>query len=101
MAKKKHRKKHQFKYGAVKTQPAGGVAGVTVVPPAEKKLTQPRQHQPATASIQQPLAALNYTKRDVQKTVYFSVGFVVLQLVLWYLFSNTPLGSTVYSLVKI
>lgn len=83
MAKKKSRKKHQRK--AVRMQPA------------------PAKSTPAPLTAAEPPAAAeaaageySYVLRDVRWILTLAVGFTLLQLILWYLFANTPLGGVVY-----
>lgn len=102
MAKKKNRKKHQFKYAAAKprTDTATAGMGATAASPGESRPT-PDISKPASRPATQPASDLAYVKRDVRKTVYLSAGFVAFQLLLWYAFTSSPLGPMVYSLIKV
>jgi hypothetical protein len=89
-SKKKHRKK-QFKPhrpSAPQATPAAVSQPSAVVAPV-----------PTTPNITVPHLAL--IRHDVRRVVVLATGFVMLQALLWYLFTHTGVGNTVYGLIKL
>jgi ribose/xylose/arabinose/galactoside ABC-type transport system permease subunit len=103
MAKKKHRKKHNFKYttpSQVSPAPASATAtsGTAAQPSKATAAVRPAAQG---GSIVANLEEFSYVKRDLAKVGMLAVGFVALQFVLWYLFEHTGLGNSVYHLIKL
>lgn len=92
MAKKKNsNRKHKFKYSEpVQETSVGG----SVAQPVFKS---------ATAGYGSQLAGNNYSyvTRDVKRLGIIAVFLVLLELSLWYILGNTPLGESIYSLIKV
>lgn len=96
--KKKSHKKQQFKYAA---------------PTAHRDLTPAvAGSQPITTAgvvtktvkggvLSYEVANLSLIKNDIRKVAVLAVGFVALQLALWWLFEHTGLGAAVYHLIKV
>jgi hypothetical protein len=90
MAKKKSSKanrKHQFKYASpqttatavvAKTSPAGGVATGT----ADER-------------------DFRYVGVDLRRIAWLGGSLILLQFVLWYIFTHTGVGPSIYNLVQI
>ncbi len=91
-SKKKHRKK-QFKAQQPKPQSAPQ-ATVQVEAPTAAVITPTPQ---ATAEV----AHLSLINRDVRRVMVLAASFVGVEIILWYLFGHTGLGSAVYNLIKL
>jgi hypothetical protein len=96
MAKKKNRKKHQFKH--VRPEAASGTMA-TAEAQAQPK-PKPERTETSTAS---PKASseLSYVTSDMKRIVLIGSGFGLLQVLLWYLLATTELGDKVYSLIRL
>jgi hypothetical protein len=97
-SKKKHRKK-SFKrstsrsvLATVTAKSASAVS--TVAPVAVPAATAIVAIEPTS---EQDLRLVRI-KRDVRRALVLAGGFIVLQLVLWYVFGHTSLGSSIYKL---
>ena len=89
MAKKKSSKtnrKHQFKYAAPQT--TSTVSGVKAVVSASS----------ANAADERNYS---YVGVDLRRIAWLGGGLVLLQLALWYIFTHTGVGPSVYNLVQI
>lgn len=89
MAKKKTKnKKHSFKYAE------------PTLSASDRPVSQPvAGSRPAS-----PVATtrdFSYLPVDLRRLAIFASGLVVVELVLWYLFGHTSLGSTVDGLIKL
>jgi hypothetical protein len=87
MAKKKSPKanrKHQFKYA---TPPSTVVTTGIKIPSGVATATDARN--------------FSYVGYDLRRIAWLGGGLVLLQLILWWLFTHTGLGPTVYSWVKL
>lgn len=93
MAKKKSRKKHQFKYA----EPTSA-ATATPKPAVTSSATSARM---ATGGLQYQVNNLDLIKGDIRKVAILATSFVLLQLVLWFVFNHTGLGPAVYHLVQV
>jgi hypothetical protein len=97
MAKKKTQgKKHKFKY----VEPTSNLG--TVAPQANAGISdgaQSRIRQVAAVGGA-PSRDFSYVGRDLRRISILLLSLVVLELVLWYLFSHTGLGNAVYNLVQ-
>jgi hypothetical protein len=101
MAKKKQTKKHKFKYAAPTTgalnAPAVGTtaaaSGVTTEVSAK-----PVQTVGLVTSTGRNFA---YVGQDLSRVGIFAVSLIAAELVLWWLFGHTGLGSSVYNLVHV
>lgn len=92
--KKKSQKKHQFKYAEAKSATAS---------PAQSSANLSAPTSSAAAkqtSLGYQVANLELIKGDVRKVLVLAGSFVLLQLVLWFVFGHTSLGSGVYHLIK-
>jgi hypothetical protein len=106
MSKKKKHKKHQFKYSAPvqpTNTPSSSDAGNTppVTMSAAKKSQSPKSAVPTSSTTHTLMPHLAMVQRDVRKAIILAGGFVVAQLVLWYLLNNSSLGPSVYNLIKV
>ncbi len=97
MAKKKKFKKHQFKQRNQADAPLAPAA----MPSAEVAAVTSTSVPKSVAPVVVESADLAFVKRDLRKVAVLAAGFVALQLILWYLFRSTALGSHVYSLIKV
>lgn len=99
MAKKKARKKHQFKH----VRPAGPAA--SGVPAGARNSSAPAGTPPPASPARPALASADpahaYVIGDVRRVVVMATGFVALQVALWYLLNSTELGERLYSLIKL
>lgn len=99
MAKKKQSKKHKFKY-------AGEVQGVSA-PAAASVAARPAQlvraAQPASvrAAVAMGARDFSYVGRDLRRIAVLAAGLVLLELALWYLFSHTGVGNSVYNFINV
>lgn len=100
MAKKKNlTKKHKFKYAepeAIIDASSAPVASSTRPPASEI-----RTHQLRSVTSTVPVRDFSYVGQDLRRIGIFAVALVVLETVLWALFTYTGLGTTVYNLVKL
>jgi len=97
MAKKKHRKKHQFKHSEAASSPAvsqppAAQASTPVAPVANAKPAKP------TLVVG---ADFNYVRRDLLKVGVLASGFIIGELALWYLVNHSSFGPALYRLVKL
>jgi hypothetical protein len=93
MAKKKSSKanrKHEFKYAA---------PSATVVVPSAKAASGTSVTAAVIGGTTQ--RDFSYVGRDLRRIVLLGSTLILLQLVLWYLFDHTGLGSSVYNLVQL
>lgn len=93
MAKKTH-KKQSFKYA----QPTANVDATRTSPVVENALT-PTRTSNAVVSI--TVNDNPYLRKDLAKLGIIAVSLIILEFVLWTLFSHTSVGSSVYNLYKI
>jgi hypothetical protein len=105
MAKKKSQnKKHKFKYA----EPTSSVisAGAPATQPNEAATTQPsRVIAPAGRPVR-VVAALDtrdfsYVGQDLRRVGVMAGSLLALEVILWYLFGHSGLGSAVYNLIKV
>ncbi len=103
MAKKKNRKKHNFKYasgGGVQTvdtkSNAAPPSAATSAPPAPAVVTRPQLAAKTAVGDD-----LSYVGKDLGKISVLATTFIAVELVLWYLFNHTGLGVQVYRLIKL
>jgi hypothetical protein len=73
-------------------------AGRPGAPPQASPVTKPVATQPWPTSVQAARSA--YVGGDVRRTGVLVTACVLAELVLWYAFGHTGLGSAVYGLVK-
>jgi hypothetical protein len=92
MAKKKNRKKHQFKYG----HEAANASQAQQVPEQGKDLSAQTKAQAAEA-----FAVPGYIRGDLVKVATLGSLFIVGQLVLWFIFNRTGLEEQVYRLIEL
>jgi hypothetical protein len=98
MAKKKQTKKHRFKYTepnvAAGLELAGGRKSV-----GESKSVSTAISRGADLSMRAVPGArdFSYVGTDVRKIAIFAVALVALEVVLWYVFTHTGVGNSVYS----
>jgi hypothetical protein len=102
MAKKKsHKKRHNIKakkQSASSITPSTSQVAAAVSTTSASVAVAPAVVKNTTASTDSKLL---YVRRDLVRIVWLVSGFVALELVLWYLFDHTGLGSSIYSLIKI
>lgn len=88
MAKKKHKKKHNFQH---KNAPTPVVATAAVAAPAAKSgsklATMPNEW--------------GEVRDDVNKTLILGVVFIMLMIGLWLLFEFTTVGPNLYNSIKL
>ncbi len=93
MAKKKSRKKHQFKHSApVASSPTRAAEPAVVT-------REPAKSVPPVAAYE--VENLSLIKQDVRKVAVLAAAFVALQAVLWFVFNYTSFGASVYHLIKL
>ncbi len=86
MAKKKSSKtnrKHQFKYAS----PSTAASTAAVGSPATTPVASERDY--------------SYVGVDLRRIMWLGGSLVILQLVLWYIFTHTGIGPSIYNLVQI
>lgn len=109
MAKKK-KAKHKKKVHRHQPARSGGAANAA---PVAATSATPTDGTAAPASVPAPIAAgpmpapvgiqasrVSYVSGDVRRIGVLVVSCVAAELVLWYLFTYTGLGSAAYSLIK-
>jgi len=90
MAKKKSSKtnrKHQFKYAAPSTMTTVGAAKTTTPTGLSTTATDERDYA--------------YVGVDLRRIAWLGGVLVIFQFVLWYIFTHTGIGPSVYNLVQI
>jgi hypothetical protein len=95
MAKKKQTKKHRFKYA----EPVGSGVGSTptIAPiPDVASASVPRSNPIGVSSRD-----FAYVRRDLRRLSILAAGLIIFELILWWLFGHSGLGSAVYSLVHV
>jgi hypothetical protein len=93
-SKKKHSKKQQFKYAVPTVTPAqSSPASVQMLSKASLAVSAP--------AVTTAIPGIDRIRRDVRRVLVLAASFVLLELVLWYLFSHTALGPAVYKLIKL
>ena len=100
MAKKKNQpKKHRFKSTEITEASTEGQ------PIVSASASAPAAHKSAPAALAGSAAILHheysYVGPDLRRVLLLAGALVVLELVLWYLFENTGLGSAIYNLVNV
>ena len=100
MAKKKQSgKKHRFKYAAPTTAPAAPTA---VSGPATAEAAAPMATKvPSRGRDSAVVRDFGYVGRDLRRVGVLAVSLIAVELILWYTFGHTSLGTTVYSWVKV
>lgn len=94
MAKKKYQtKKHTFKHANV-APAVSDAATSSSVPEASRPFTASRAATVDTRDFA-------YVTADLRRIFVIGGSLVVAELVLWFLFSHTSLGSNVYSLIHL
>jgi len=100
MAKKKQSgKKHKFKYAEPNLTvqaPVSAAAGAAMATSTAGASTSARL-RPAAGNDRD----FGYVFGDLRRIVILAAILVSVELVLWYLFSYTGLGSSIYNLVKV
>ena len=96
MAKKKNRKKHSFKPRQADLVATTEQTSSTTGDISTSVVTKPTHKSSQTQGID-----LSYVSSDMKKTAILVAIFLVLELVLWYLFRTTSLGTKAYSLIKL
>ena len=89
MAKKKSSKtnrKHQFKYATPSTGSASTTAKASVA---------------TTSTTTADERDYRYVGVDLRRIFWLGGTLVIVQLILWYIFSHTGVGPSVYNLVQI
>lgn len=93
MAKKKHHKKQQFKYGQASQHEVAQTGALT----AEKNPPKLAANAKATTNS----GDFGYVRTDLMKVALLAAVFVSAELVLWLAFNHTGLGASVYRLIKV
>ncbi len=101
MAKKKknNRKRPAARPQGVAAEATPLAANAAQTPDQPAPAVAPRVAAAATATRPDP--RWGYVGRDFRRIVAIITGCIALELLLWYLFSNTSLGPSVYQLIKI
>lgn len=103
MAKKKNRKKHNFKY-ATSSGTNRAAAPAEASTPAARQSVTPVAAAAKSPVINKNLAVgddLSYVTKDLSKVAVLAAAFTALELILWYLFNHTGLGTQVYHLIRL
>ena len=100
MAKKKQSKKHKFKYSEPTTQLRAADAGVMATLQSNGSQTTILR-LPTGRVVAATTRDFSYVISDLRRILVLGVSLVLAELVLWYLFGHTGLGTYVYSLVNV
>ncbi len=101
MAKKKNAsKKHKFKHAEQSLPSQGAVEALNQASVAVATAKKPVLRS-QTAVSQASLRDFSYVVTDVRRIAVFAVALVLLEVALWYLFSHTGVGSSIYKLVGV
>ena len=100
MGKKKSHKRQQFKYSS---QTAASSATDSQTSGMDTTSSQKRQNSPVNRASQAMAGVedFGYVRRDLKGLLTLAVACVVLELVIWYVFGHTTLGTRAYSLFSI
>jgi heme/copper-type cytochrome/quinol oxidase subunit 3 len=98
MAKKKKHKKHNFNHAKSAPQATNKPAEPTAIA-ATPTRARAVASGPQLAALAMPDKHMQQITADVRRVLMLAVGFVLLQIILWYLFEHTGLGPAVYNLV--
>jgi hypothetical protein len=99
MAKKKQSKKHKFKYSEPTTELRPADSSLPTLKTGGNQTTVLRPPAGRMAAIQS--RDFSYVLSDLKRIFVLGVSLVLAELLLWYLFGHTGLGSTVYNLVNV
>jgi branched-subunit amino acid ABC-type transport system permease component len=103
MAKKKQRKKHQFKATNLGSTASSQVAQSSVE--TTTGTSQAVAAKPAKVTRNsQALAGVedfSYVSVELKRVLILAVGLVALELLLWVLFRQTSVGTRVYEIIKL
>lgn len=95
---KPSKKKHQLKQSA----PVSKAEVINeIVGPEKPAETRTTKAPSAVMSLALPGHDLSYVKRDLKRVLLVTGGLIALELLCWYLLNHTPVGSAVYSLIKV
>ena len=100
MAKKKQSKKHKFKYSEPTNQLRA--SETLSVPTLKSDGTQNAVLRPPAGRLAgQPTRDFSYVTTDLRRILVLGASLVLAEVLLWYLFGHTGLGSTIYNLVNV
>jgi hypothetical protein len=100
MGKKKSHKRQQFKYSsqkAVSDATENNVTGMDKTNSQKSQYSMANRASQAMAGVED----FGYVRRDLRGLLTLAVACVALELVIWYVFGHTPLGTRAYSLFSI
>jgi hypothetical protein len=100
MAKKKQSKKHKFKYSEP-TSALDGQSFATGTTSGDEKLSATIVKARESKASQPAGRDFSYVVGDLRRILILGSSLVIAELALWFLFSHTGLGSSVYSLIKV
>ncbi len=102
MAKKKNsQKKHTFKHAAARDKATEAVSTSVTEDTAAQAAPTPKPAALRTATAGLVNRDFSYVAVDAKRILWLTGGLVLLEVVLYYLMANTPLGQTIYNLVKV
>lgn len=99
--KKVHRRQSSRPVAAVGAAPATAVPTGNQTPAsAAPALATPTPVAATSGSPSAPAARWSYVGSDVRRIGILATGCVLIELILWYLFTYTGLGAAAYGLIK-
>lgn len=101
MAKKKHRKKQNFKYGQTSAAVDRPLVTASNDTTSTAKGNQLSANLKKIGSEPRESVGFEHVKSDVVRVAALAAVFIGVELVLWFLFNHTGLGSATYKLIKL